>query len=117
MSLGAATASNVGDVRKLAKKLYHQKQLGQDPAAEKHETRVQSLHNFKSIVEEFLVDQKPKWRSSSYPEFARYLLTHAKPLHQLPIQNISRADIAAIHAAVTKNRGAYGKGFRPASPD
>ncbi|HME30904.1 MAG TPA: Arm DNA-binding domain-containing protein, partial [Pseudolabrys sp.] len=36
MTIGSATASDMKNVRKIAKDLYHRVQLGDDPAFEKH---------------------------------------------------------------------------------
>jgi integrase len=105
MALGVATASSVSDVRKLAQKLYHRVQLGQDPAGDKADGRAQAAHTFKAVAEDYLEDQKSHWRPRTYPDVARHLLNHARPLHQLQLGKIKRADIATLHASVTKKVG------------
>jgi len=105
MSLGVATASNVNHVRKIVEKLHARVRLGEDPATSKAQARTAAVHTFKVVAEEYLKDQQPKWRPRTYPNVARCLLSYAGPLHQLQLGKITRADIAAVHASVTKTVG------------
>jgi integrase len=64
------------------------------------------MHTFKVTAEEYLGHHKSNWRPRTYINTVRNLLTYAKVLHQLQLNKITRADIAAVHASVTKQTGA-----------
>ena len=64
------------------------------------------MHTFKAVAEEYLLHHKPSWRPRTYVNGARNLLTYAKALHQLQLDKITRADIAAVHASITRSAGA-----------
>jgi integrase len=106
MSLGVATESNVNNIRKTAEKLHARVKLGEDPATTKVQARVSAMHTFRVVAEQYLEHHKSGWRPRSYINTIRNLLTYAKVLHQLPLDKITRADVAAVHASVTKEIGA-----------
>jgi integrase len=106
MSLGVATETNVNNIRKIAEKLHARVRLGEDPATTKVQARVSAMHTFKVVAEQYLEHHKSGWRPRSYINTVRNLLSYAKALHQLQLDKITRADIAAVHASVTKEIGA-----------
>jgi len=106
MSLGVATETNVNSIRKIAEKLHARVRLGEDPATTKAQTKAAAVHTFKAVAEEYLQHHKPGWRPRTYVNTARNLLSYAKALHQLQLGKIIRADIAAVHASVTRSAGA-----------
>jgi integrase len=106
MSLGVATESNVNSIRKIAEKLHARVRLGEDPATTKAQAKATAAHIFKTVAEEYLEHHKSSWRPRTYVCAALNLLSHAKALHQLQLAKITRADIAAVHASVTKSAGA-----------
>jgi hypothetical protein len=105
MALGVATAGNVNDVRKIARKLYHRVQLGQDPAGDKAEGKAQAAHTLEAVVREYLADQKPKWRPRTYPDFERHLLSHARQLHHLQLSKIERVILLPSTATSPRKPG------------
>jgi integrase len=106
MSLGVATETNVNNVRKIAEKLHARVKLGEDPASTKAQARASAMHTFRVSAEEYLEHHKSTWRPRTYINAVRNLLTYARALHQLPLDKITRADIAVVHASVTKSAGA-----------
>jgi len=100
MNLGVANERTLSQARKTAEKLQARVKLGEDPASTKAEAKATAAHTFKAVADEYLQDQKPKWRPRTYPDVERHLLTHAKGLHQLQLGKITRADIAKVHASV-----------------
>jgi hypothetical protein len=106
MSLGVATETNVNHVRKIAEKLHARVRLGEDPATTKAQARISAMHTFRVVAEQYLEHHKSGLRPRSYINTVRNLLTYAKALHQLPLDKITRADVAAVHASVTKGIGA-----------
>ena len=106
MALGTATALNFAGTRKTAEQLYARVKLAQDPAGDKAEARATGAQTFKAVATDFLATKRTKLRERTYPDLARHLLKHAKPLHELQLAKITRRDIAPIIASVTKNSGA-----------
>jgi integrase len=105
-ALGTATALNFATTRKTAEQLYARVKLGQDPASDKVQARASAAQTIKAGVETFLAQKRGELRERSYPDLARHLLLHAKPLHELPMAKITRRDIAPVLVSVTKNSGA-----------
>ncbi|MGH6672344.1 MAG: tyrosine-type recombinase/integrase [Xanthobacteraceae bacterium] len=105
MALGAATALNLGAVRKTAEKLYARVKLGEDPASDKAEAQAKAVHTFKAAADVYLEQQRARLRERTYPDLERHLLKHAKTLHELQLGKIARSDIAAVITSVTKNSG------------
>jgi integrase len=105
MALGAATAISVAEVRKIAERLYARVKLGDDPASDKAEARAGAAKTFKAVAADFLHHQQPRFRSGYFADFERHLMQHAKPLHELQLAKIKRADIAAVLGSVAKNNG------------
>jgi hypothetical protein len=106
MSLGVATETNVNNVRKIAEKLHARVKLGEDPATTKAQGRASAMHTFRVVAEEYLEHHKSGWRPRTYTNDVRNLFTYAKALHQLQLDKITRADIAAVHGSVTRSAGA-----------
>ncbi len=111
MALGAAAALSVGKVRLIAERLHARVKLGEDPASDKADAKVNAARTFRAIADEYLEQRrddlsKGRLRERTYPDLERHLLKHAKPLHQLQLAKIDRADIAAILTSVTKHSGA-----------
>jgi len=111
MALGAATALGVVKVRKVAEQLHARVKLGEDPASDKAEARAGAARTFKAVADEYLDQRrddvsKGRLRERSYPDLERHLLKYSKPLHELQLAKISRADIASVLVLVTKNSGA-----------
>jgi integrase len=111
MALGAATALGVAKVRQIAERLHARVKLGEDPASDKADAKVNAARTFKTIAEEYLEQRrddlsKGRLRERTYPDLERHLLKHAKSLHELQLAKISRADIASVLLSVTKNSGA-----------
>jgi integrase len=106
MSLGTASVRNVGDVRKSVEQLYHRVKLGEDPANDRAQALAATAATFAVAASEFLEQAHGRLRERTCLELGRHLLKDAKPLHQLPLARVSRADIASVLATSSKNSGA-----------
>src|SRR6516225_3433439 len=106
MNLGAVSAISFGKTRETAKDLYARVRLGQDPASEKAEARMNAAETFAAVAARFLEYKRTRLRPRSYPDVERHLLVHAKALHGLQLAKIERRDIATVIAAVADNSGA-----------
>jgi integrase len=105
IALGAVGAIDFGKARSTAKDLYAKVRLGQDPAGEKVATRAKATHLFKTLADDFLDHQRSRLRAESVPTVARYLLVHAKALHGLRVEKVTRADIAAVLGTTERASG------------
>src|SRR5262249_12260626 len=95
MTLGKFPGISAQEARELVKPLYHQVQLGRDPASEKQEAQIDH-DSFADVVAGYLEAKKPDLRERTYVETTRYLMVYAHSLHGRPLANISRGDIADL---------------------
>ncbi|CAL75161.1 putative phage-like integrase [Bradyrhizobium sp. ORS 278] len=92
--------------RKEAKRLLGLVAQGKDPAAERELLTLQTADTFRKVADEYLKTAKQKQRPRTYSEIERYLLGVWKPLHQLPMSQISRRHVAARVGDIATNNGA-----------
>lgn len=121
MSLGSATAESFKSIkikgadgeqktlkigiRDYAAQLHAKVKLGQDPAAEKTESRRRASDTFEAIAKRYLSAKKASTRPGTYQETERHILKHAKPLNGLQATKISRRDIAILIGTIKDNSG------------
>ncbi len=91
MVIGKASALTPTRARKIAGYLYAKVRLGNDPASERDAAKVQAAETFKAVADRFLERQKKRLRPRSYPDVERHLLIHAKPLHGISLEPISKS--------------------------
>jgi integrase len=106
LTIGSATAVDFGAACKTAKTLYAQVRLGHDPAGEKEQAQRTASETFEAVVSaQYLPHKRRELRPQPYKDVERHLLRHAKPLHCLRLETVSRRDVAACLAAVRANVG------------
>jgi Arm domain-containing DNA-binding protein len=94
--LGSAEILGAEQARAAAKKVLARVTLGHDPQAEKAARRQKDTHSLKSVVGDYLASKQKTVRPRTYAEIVRYLTGHFfKPLHNVPIDQITRRDVAA----------------------
>jgi integrase len=93
--------------RAQAKRILGAVALGRDPQAERESARLKQVHTLKSVAETYLEDRKHELRPASYRVTKLYLggKAYFGPLHNTPISEIRRADVAARISAVKRNSG------------
>jgi integrase len=88
--------------RKEAAKILATVALGQDPQADRVERRLKDRHSLCGIVTDYLDLKAREIRPKSLREITRYLTgDYFKPLHGMPIDSVSRKDVAARLTAIT----------------
>ncbi|WP_407156490.1 tyrosine-type recombinase/integrase [Bradyrhizobium sp. STM 3557] len=92
--------------RKEAKRLLGLVAEGKDPAAERELVALQTADTLRKVTEEYLKVAKQKQRPRTHSEIERYLLVTWKPLHSLPVAQISRRHIATRIGEVATDNGA-----------
>jgi integrase len=106
LTIGSATAVDFGAACRTAKTLYAQVRLGHDPAGEKEQAQRTAKETFEAIVTgQYLPHKRRELRPQPYRDVERHLIRHAKPLHRLQLETISRRDIATCLASVRANVG------------
>jgi integrase len=105
MTLGSAAKVTLENARAHAKKIFAQKQLGNDPANDRAEVRRAAGHTLGAEIVKYLAVQKQKLKPRSYVETKRHLEKDWKPLHGIAIASIGRANVAATMAVLAKERG------------
>jgi integrase len=104
--LGAAEVLSAEQARAAAKKILAKVALGQDPQGDKTDRRQRDAYTLRALVEEYLSFKEPFVRPPTYANLALYLRgPYFKPLHGMPVDTVSRRDVAARLVAIT---GAHG---------
>jgi integrase len=104
ITLGNAAVLSGEQARKEAKKVLGRVAIGEDPQADRIDRRDRDQHSFKAVVEEYLKAKQPNVRPRTHVELTRYLLTgtYFRPLRGLPVDSITRKDVAARLVAITR---------------
>ena len=98
--------------RAAAKKILAQAMLGEDPQADKHDRRDRDRVTLKSCVAEFLLHKKAQVRPKTFMDLNRYLSgPYFAGLHGLPIDQVTRRDVASVLVTVTRQRSAITAGL------
>jgi integrase len=104
--LGAGEVLSAEQARAAAKKVLAKIALGEDPQAERADRRGKDRLNLRGVVDEYLAARKPDIRRRTYVGVRRYLTgLYFKPLHGMPIDTVSRRDIAARLVTITREHG------------
>src|SRR5262249_43570028 len=104
--LGSAEVLGAEQARAAAKKVLARVTLGHDPQAEKAARRQTDAHSLKGVVGDSLASKKRTVGPRPYAEIVRYPPGHFfKPLHNVPIDQIPRRDVAARLTNITTENG------------
>jgi integrase len=117
MIVGSAEKLTPAQARQKARKLLSEVELGGDPQADKRERRDKDEVSLRSIIKDFL-EHKTGVRQGTLQSLTQYLQgpcgaraqkqgiePYLKPLHGMPIDRITRADIARRVLTVSKEHG------------
>lgn len=105
IGIGSLSAIAFGKARDAAENYYARVRLGHDPAGETAEKKSKAHKTFKTVADDFLEYQQQRLRPRTYLDVERHLLNYSKTLHELQVDKIQRADIAAVLASVQKQSG------------
>jgi integrase len=104
ITLGAVKALDIGKARDTAKDLYAKVRLGGDPAGEKEHAKLKAGETFEAVLESYLEHKRGELRELSYAGVERHLRSHAKPLHRMQFEKITRRDVASCIAAIKPHK-------------
>ena len=114
--IGAADVIPAEAARAEAKRLLAKVDLGEDPASDRRDRRAKDRYSLRSVIDEYLEARRPpqtdrerkdkaRVRPKTYRELRRYLLDTFRPLHAMPIDRVTRKDIAFHLARIKRERG------------
>jgi integrase len=103
--LGSATSVPLAVARKNASTLEARVRLGEDPALDRQNARLEADNTFGVLSAQYLETRKSKWRPRTYREIERHLTKYAKSLHHLPIAAVSQRNVANLLNSVAKESG------------
>jgi integrase len=106
ITLGTAEVLGAEQGRRAAKKLLARIALGEDPQAAKTARRSADKFTFRALADEHLSAKQPTVRPRTFVESQRYLCgPYFKALHSLPIDQITRKDVAARLLVIARECG------------
>jgi integrase len=105
-TLGSAQVLDADSARAAAKKVLAKVALGEDPQADRIDRRNKDRLSTRSVIDEYLATKEREVRTRTFRELKRYLAgPHFKPLHRMPIDAVSRRDVAARLVVITRENG------------
>jgi integrase len=106
MKIGALEKLSAEEARKAARKILAKVEVGHDPQAEKAARRQQDAHTLAAAVADYLAAKRKTVRPATFRELNRYLTgPHFKPLHLMPLDRITRRDVAARLTKIIAENG------------
>ena len=105
--LGSAEVLAPGRARAAAKEVLAKVALGQDPSTARADRRAKNKLTFARAVAEFLESKRRHLRPNTFAETTRYLTGgYFKPLHNMPLDTITRQDVALRIKTIERESGA-----------
>jgi len=107
ITLGSAEVLGAEAARAAARKILARVALGEDPQGARVDRRGKDLLTLRSQVTEYLKAREREVRPRTFVEIRRYLTDprYFGPLHRLPLDAITRRDIAARVVAIARECG------------
>ena len=109
MTLGPIEALPLGKARKIARDIFAQVRLGQDPAAAKakarDEAQVRSSETIGALLPRYLKLKAVELKSGSYREVERHLNVHGALLHKRFLRDMTLRDAATFLAGIADSKG------------
>jgi integrase len=105
LKLGDVGGTALADARKLAREHIGALARGQDPVMDRQAAKIKQAETFQAILPRYLNFKRSRLRTGSFAEVQRHLAVYAQPLHPMPIEKITRRDIATVKAAITEDSG------------
>jgi integrase len=105
LTIGDARKIGIDEARREAKRRLGAVALGRDPAAEKAEARARAKHTLGAIVPLFLDRKRALVRAITLRAIERHVMQRWAPLHDLPIHQIARRDVAARLVEIERDHG------------
>jgi integrase len=106
ITLGSSNVVGAEAARTAAKQTLAKVALGEDPAAERRERNDKDRHSLRTLVNDYLAAKALRLRPRTLTEITRYLTgSYFRPLHGVPIDTITRRDVAARVVTIERDSG------------
>ena len=106
MTLASADVLGAEQARIAAKKMLAKVTLGEDPALDKRERRDKDQLSLRSVIDEYLAAKQREVRERTFRQVSRYLTAgYFRPLHGMPVDTVTRKDVASRLIAITREHG------------
>jgi len=106
VTIGTVKTTSLDAARNQARRILAKVHLGGDPQAEKAERRARASITFRPMAERYLAEHAVKrLKPRSYIEVERHLKKHWAPLAEIPIRDVTRADVAAQLGRIAATSG------------
>jgi integrase len=106
MTLGSAEVLSAEAARTAAKKVLAKVDLGEDPATDRRERRDKDRLSLRSVIDEYLAAKEREVRRRTFRQVTRYLTgSYFKALHGMPVDQVTRKDVASRLIAITREHG------------
>ena len=107
MTIGSADVLTPEQARTAARKALAKVDLGEDPQGDRAERRDKDKLLFRSVVAEYLEDKRDELRPTTFRHNAGYLAhgPYFKALQGIPVDRITRKDVAAQLVTITRHHG------------
>jgi integrase len=101
--LGSAAALSAEQARAMAKKALGRVANGEDPQADRADRRDKDKHTLRTVIDDYLAVKQVRPRT--LVELKRYLTVYCRPLHGMPVDALTRRDVATRLVAITREHG------------
>jgi integrase len=105
VTLGRIELFSPDEARRIAREYLAKARLGQDPQRERQIARAEARITLAAVAENYLKAKREELRPKTYGEVARYLQKHWRPLHGVPIHQVTRRDVAARVSELAQESG------------
>ena len=108
MALGSFERVKPAQAREKAREYLAQRDLGNDPQAERQAKRQAATQTFRAVVKDYLAAREGELRPQSFSMAKLYLEKgpYFRPLHAMGITAIARSHVAGLVRTITKKHGA-----------
>jgi integrase len=105
-TIGSADVLTPDQARATARKLLAKVELGEDPQGDRNARRAKDAITFRSVVAEYLEAKRDELRPTTLRANKAYLTgPYFKTLHGMPVDRVTRRDVAARLVAITRESG------------
>jgi integrase len=94
---------NLAAARQWAGRLQARVRLGENPSQGRVRARAEAEQTVGAVLQSYLPQKKLKLRERPYREIERHLLVHFKPLHRIPLRQVTIGDIGRHYLRISGN--------------